>query len=260
MKNNLKFLDLWNKRSLIMTLAIIDLKSRYRHSVLGIAWSFLEPLFILTILNLVFSNLLKADIENFPIFLILNLVLFNMFTRGTSMSSESILGRAGIIQSVSLQREIFPLASTITASIMMLIEFSIVVIFVAVFQFVPTSTVFLLLAIIPLLFILTFGISLALSTLNVHYRDTRIIWTVIIQGLFFFSPIVYKMEFLPDAIADIAKIFPLAHLIEMSHNALLYNMLPSDDDLMYVVGTCFLTLFVGWIIFRKLNPSITEAL
>lgn len=252
--------DLWNKRSLIMTLAVIDLKARYRHSILGIAWSFLEPLFILTILYLVFSNILLADIENFPIFLILNLVLFNMFTRGTSMSSESLLGRTGIIQSISLKREMFPLASTITASIMMLIEFSIVVIFVAVFQFVPTSTVFLLLATIPLLFILTLGISLALSTLNVHYRDTRIIWTVIVQGLFFLTPIVYKLDFLPDVVVRFVKIFPLAHLVEMSHNALLYNILPSNNDLLYVIGTCFLTLLVGWLIFRRLNPTITEVL
>ena len=120
-------------KSLIFTFAIMDLKLRYRNSILGIAWSFLEPLFILSILNLVFSTILLNNIDYFPIFLILSLVMYNMFTRSTSMSTESMLSKATIIKSVYLKREIFAISSTITAFFMMLIEFSIVIVFIIIF-------------------------------------------------------------------------------------------------------------------------------
>ena len=116
--------EIFNKRDLIKEFAVLDLKIRYRNSILGVGWTFLEPLLILTILNIVFSSILKNGIENYPIFLILGLTMFNMFTRGTSMSADSIIARANIIKSVNIRREIFPIASNVTALMMTLVEFS----------------------------------------------------------------------------------------------------------------------------------------
>jgi ABC-type polysaccharide/polyol phosphate export permease len=250
--------EILKSRTLIFTLAVLDLKSRYRHSILGIGWSFLEPLLILTILNAVFSNILKNNIENFPIFLILGLTLFNMFIRSTSAATESILGRSHIIKSVYLRREIFPIASVITAFLMMLIEFSIVIIFVLIFQFSPTFTVLFLPIPIFLLFILAVGMALPLSVMNIHYRDIRVIWTVVAQGLFFLTPIFYQINFLPSPISDLVRLSPLALLVEMSQNALLFNKLPSYENLIYVTITSFSILILGWLIFRKLNKTVDE--
>lgn len=247
-------------RHLIMAFAIIDLKLRYRHSLLGVGWSFLEPLLILSILNIVFSTILKNNIEHFPIFLILSLTMFNMFTRGSSMSIESILGRSPIIKSAYLRREIFPIASNITALIMMCVEFLIVIAFIIFFRFIPTTTAFIIPYFLLLLFVFTLGISLPFSILNVRFRDVRIIWTVITQALFFLTPIFYKIDFLPSPISDLIRLNPLALLIEMSHNALLYDKLPTITDLVYTTTVSFLTLIVGWAIFRKLNHTIDEVI
>lgn len=252
--------EIFHFRHLITTFAIMDLKLRYRHSLLGVGWSFLEPLLILTILNIVFGTILKNNIENFPIFLILSLTLFNMFTRGTSMSVESILGRSPIIKSAYLKREIFPLASNITAFLMMCIEFSIVIAFIIFFQFVPTYTVLIIPYFLMILFIFTLGLSLPLSILNVRFRDVRIIWTVITQALFFLSPIFYKIDFLPSPVSELVRLNPMALLIEMSHNALLYDKFPTAYELVYTTTTSILVLIVGWIVFRKLNHTIDEVI
>ena len=103
-------------RTLITTFAIMDLKLRYRNSILGVVWSFLEPLLILTILNLVFSTILSNNIEHFPIYLILSLTMYNMFVRSTSMSMESMLSKAEIIKSVYVKREVFALSSNLTSN------------------------------------------------------------------------------------------------------------------------------------------------
>ena len=229
MKTELR--EIFHFRHLITTFAIMDLKLRYRNSLLGVGWSFLEPLLILTILNVVFGTILKNNIENFPIFLILGLTMFNMFTRGTTMSIESILGRSPIIKSAYLKREIFPLSSNITAFLMMCIEFSIVIAFLIFFRFVPTYTVLIIPYFLIILFIFTLGMSLPLSILNVRFRDVRIIWTVITQALFFLTPIFYKIDFLPKQIAELVRLNPMALLIEMSHNALLYGKLPTAHEL-----------------------------
>ena len=258
MQRDLK--EILHFRHLITTFATMDLKLRYRHSLLGVGWSFLEPLLILTILNVVFSTILKNNIENFPIFLILSLTLFNMFTRGTTMSIESILGRSPIIKSTYLRREIFPISSNITAFLMMCIEFSIVIAFIIFFHFVPTYTVLIIPYFLIILFIFTLGISLPLSILNVRFRDVRIIWTVITQALFFLTPIFYKIDFLPSPISELVRLNPVALLIEMSHNALLYNKFPTYNELIYTTMTSILVLIVGWAIFRKLNHTIDEVI
>lgn len=245
-------------RHLVTTFAIMDLKLRYRNSILGIAWSFLEPLLILSILNIVFSSILKNYIENFPIFLILGITMFNMFTRGTSISIESILGRANIIKSTYLRREIFPLSSNLTAFFMMLIEFTIVFFFILIFQFNPTATIFFLPITLFLLLVFTLGLSFPLAALNVHYRDVRIIWTVVTQALFFLTPIFYKIDFLPSPISDLVRFNPLALLIEMAHNSVLYDKLPSGADFAYVAIASFSVLIVGWLIFKKLDSGVDE--
>ena len=245
-------------RSLILTFAILDLKLRYRHSILGIGWSFLEPLLILSILNLVFSTILKNNIENFPIYLILSLTMYNMFTRGTTLSIESMLAKAGIIKSVYIKREIFSISSNLTTFFMMLIEFIIVIFFIIIFQFTPTITVIMIPIYVILLGVFTLGVSLPLSALNIRLRDTRIIWAVITQALFFLTPIFYKIEFLPEPLSTLVRLNPLALLMELAHDALLFNMWPSSADLAYVTASSFIILFTGWAIFRKLNQRIDE--
>lgn len=249
---------IFKQKSLIWEFAKIDLKSRYRNSTLGVLWSFLEPLFILTILNFVFSNLLITKVENFPIFLILNLVLFNYFVRATTASSESLLSRANIIKMLFINREIFPVAANLTALSMMAIEFSIVIVFVVIYQFIPSATILIIPLLIVLLICLTNGLSMILSVINVRYRDTRVIWGVITTGLFFLTPIFYRIDFLPTPIADIVRLNPLALILEMTHNAFLFDTLPNWNDLVYVMVSSIAVLVIGWLIFKKLNPGIVE--
>ena len=252
--------EIYHFRHLITTFAIMDLRLRYRHSLLGVGWSFLEPLLILTILNVVFSTILKNNIEHFPIFLILSLTMFNMFTLGTSMYVESILGRSPIIKSTYLRREIFPISANITALLMMCIEFSIVIAFIIYFRFVPTYTAVMIPYFLAILFIFTLGVSLPLSILNVRFRDVRIIWTVVVQALFFLTPIFYKIDFLPGTVSWLIRLNPLALLREMSHVALLYNKLPSYHDLAYTTITSVVVLIAGWAIFRRMNHTIDEVI
>jgi len=110
-------------KSIIFTLAQTDLKVQYKSSILGIFWIFLEPLLIFLVLFVVFSTILKQDIQNYQIFLLLGIIQFRMFSRGSSTGIESLLARAGVISSIKISKSIFPFSANLTSFYMMCLEF-----------------------------------------------------------------------------------------------------------------------------------------
>jgi len=107
---------------------------------------------------------------------------------------------------------------------------------------------------------MTLGVSLPLSVLNVHYRDVGVIWTVVLQAGFFASPIIYKLDLLPENIQQILWLNPMTHVIEAAHNLLLYDTYPDPYSITYMITTTVGLLLIGIVIFRRYNPDIVEVL
>ena len=252
--------SLWDKRDLIWHLALTDLKIRYKNSILGFGWTIFEPLLMLTVFYLVFTNIFKTGIENFALYLIIGIVVWNMFARGTTMNTVSILNKSNIVTKLFFPREILIVSTTITAFLMMVFEFAIIGAFFIGSQFLPPLSSLMFIPILGILFILTLGVSLALSVLNVKLRDVGVIWTVIIHAGFFLTPIIYRIDFLPENIQIILLINPLTHFIEAAHNLMLYGVYPDILSILYMIISSFVILIIGITIFRKYNPDIVEKL
>ena len=137
LKTDLK--DIWKRRFLILTFAINDLKLRYRNSFLGFLWTIAEPLLMLTVLYLVFTNILKTDIENYAIYLLLGLVLWFFFVRATTASLASIINRGNILTKISLPREIPPISSCLTSFFMTVFEIGVFFLFMIPLQFIKRA-------------------------------------------------------------------------------------------------------------------------
>lgn len=238
----------------------MDLKLRYRSSVLGILWSLIEPLLMLTILFIVFSSILKTDIPNFPIFLLLGIILFQLYSRTTAMGMESILSKAGIVSTVSTPRIVFPVSSSLTAFYMMLVEFIVFFGFLIVFQYIPSPTILFLPIVVLLVYILGLGLAISLSVLNIRYRDMRSVWTIILQASFFLTPIFYKLDFLPEIIRQFIQFSPLAQLVEMAHIVVLENKLPDPFWFAYTVLSVVSIFLISLLVYTKLNKNLVEQL
>src|SRR5208337_3017536 len=128
---------IWKNRHLILTFAVNDLKLRYRNSFLGFLWSIIEPLLMLLVLFVIFSTLFRSTIPNYPLFLLLGLVLWYMFNRATNMGLVSITGRGGILTRISFPRSVPAISACITAFLMMMFEFLVIGAFMIAFRFVP---------------------------------------------------------------------------------------------------------------------------
>ena len=172
-----------NKKSLIWDFAIYDLKMRYRNSVLGFFWTILEPLLLLSVLYIVFTNVFETSIENFPLYLLLGLIMWNMVVRGTQTAIHSISSRAGLLTQIYIPHDVPAISASLTSLIMLAFEMIIFGIFLVIFQFIPPITILVLPLILILEFFLVLGLALPLSVLNVRLKDIQFVWNVMVIGL-----------------------------------------------------------------------------
>lgn len=251
---------LWAKKSLIWDFAISDLKVRYRNSVLGFIWTFLEPLLLLSVLYIVFTNVFKSQIPLFPLYLLLGLIMWNMLVKGTQLALSSIISRSGILSQIYIPLMIPPISSSLSSLIMLALEMIVFGIFLIAFHFMPPPTIIILPLILILEFILLIGISLPLATLNIKFRDTQFVWNIILQAGFFLSPVFYKIDILPKQIQSIIIFNPMVEILNMAHNAVLYDILPSNEEIIISVGMTLIIFSIGYIIFKKISIHAIEEL
>jgi len=254
------FHELWNYRELIIRLAWGDFKLRYKSSALGFFWSLLEPLLMLVVLYVVFSNLMRVQVEHYQLFLLLGIILWNFIDRGTSMSIWGIIGKPSLVQKVYFPRDILVISTCITALMMTALEFVVFIIFMVIFRVLPEMTV----AYFPILFILEFliilGLSMALAALNIYFRDVQFIWRLVVQVGFFATPVIYPITIFPEKIRWIVMLNPMARIITMMTDCTLYGIPPEPASLAYVALFTLVVLMLGYAVFDRLEPRFAEAI
>jgi lipopolysaccharide transport system permease protein len=252
--------EMWKFRGILFNFAITDLRIRYKNSVLGVAWSVLEPLFMLAVLFFVFSTMFKNTIEYFPIYLLSGIITYNFFKNSTSIALESLSNRSALITQIYFPRSIPAISSVMTASIMLIVELAVLGCFMVYFQFTPSIEILYLIPIYMLAFVFVIGISLGLSVLNVKYRDVQFIWGIILHAGFFLTPIFYEFDMLPEYVQNILQLSPIVQIVEMVNHVTIYGTLPSIISVLYSVGSIFAVLVIGYLIFRKYQARIVEEL
>lgn len=250
--------EIIKRRSMIWDFAISDLKLRYRSSALGFFWTFLEPLLMLLVLYIVFTNVFKSTIEFFPLYLLLGLIMWNMTVRGTQIALTSIISRQGILLQIFIPLEIPVISSTVTVLIMLTLELVVFSIFLIAFQFIPPITIIILPLIIGIEFVLILGISFPLAVINVRIRDIQFAWNVLLHAGFFLHPIFYKLDILPEQVQQMIKFSPMVQILNFARDTSLYNKMPSSNDILLTLGTTFLIFIVGYGIFIKFSKHTME--
>ena len=250
--------EMWSMHGILFNFAISDLKIKYRNSVLGILWSFIEPLLMLGVLFFVFSTMFKFEIENFPIYLLIGIITWNFFKNGTSIALSSLTNRSSLITQIYFPRSIPSISATFTASFILLTELIVLVVFMIILGYVPPNTIILLIPIYLLGFLFIFGVSLPLSVLNVKYKDVEFIWGVVLQAGFFLTPIFYRFDMLPDYVQSILQFSPMVQIVMMVQHVTLFGTLPSVNSVLYAVFSISVITLIGYMIFRKLQSRIVE--
>lgn len=204
-------------RALLSELVRTDFKLRYQGSVLGYAWSLLRPLMIFLILYVVFVYFLKfgSDIEHFPIYLLLGIVLWQFFADMTSQSLGSIVGRGDLIRKIRIPRWMIVFSSSISAVINLALNLVVVAVFLVFNQVDITWGILWLPFIILEIYLFALGISLLLSAAFVKYRDITYVWEVVMQAGFYLTPILYPLTMITnETFQKLILINPMAQAIQ----------------------------------------------
>lgn len=255
-------------RALLAELVRTDFKLRYQGSALGYAWSLLRPLMIFLILYIVFVRFLRfgGDIEHFPIYLLLGIVLWNFFAEMTNQSLTSIVSRADLIRKVKIPRWIIVLSSSISAVINLILNLLVVFILMIIAQVPIMYTIALLPFSLFELYLFALGCSLLLSALFVKYRDIVYIWEVFLQAGFYATPVLYTMSMIENETAQkILLLNPVAKSIQSARYELVTHQTTTTYSVFnggwyYLIPTLFVILLLVFSIrfFRKQSKDFAE--
>jgi len=255
-------------RILLRELVSTDFKLRYQGSALGYAWSLLKPLFLFIILYIVFVYFLKIgqDIEHFPVYLLLGIILWNFFTEMTSQSLGSIVGRGDLIRKIKIPRWIIVFSSSVSALINLGLNLIIVVVFMIINQVEITPAVLLLPLSILEIYIFALGLSLLLSAAYVKFRDLSYIWEIVLQAGFYATPIIYPLSMVTiDIVQKILLMNPIAQAIQYArYNTITTEAITSStlfSSVIYILIPIVVTLIVfviGVLYFRSQSRYFAE--
>lgn len=258
-----------------------DFLLRYQGSFLGIAWSVLKPLMLFCVMYVVFVKFLRFSdgTDTFPLVLLLGISMWNFFTESTSMGLSSIIARGDLLRKVNFPKYIIVVSATINALICMLINLGVVVLACILSGVQFTANVLWLPLNLVQLYLLSLGVALLLSTLNVYFRDAQHIWEVVLQGLFYATPIIYPLSMVEQKLAEVAPgagilveklmlLNPAAQIIQdIRHNLIAPATTPIIWELsnniffqMIPVVLTFVLLFWGIHVFKKYSPKFAEVM
>jgi lipopolysaccharide transport system permease protein len=248
---NLGLREVWRRNELLLLLTRHQISVRYKQMLLGILWSFLEPLGQLVLLTLVFGYRLKVDTEGYPyaLFAFAGLAPWFLFSRATTAAAGSLLDNLSLISKVYFPRLILPLAAVgreLADSLLMLMLLLVVA---AAYGFLPTPRM----AILPLVFLYAALIALAcglcLASLAVKFRDVRPVLSLLLQAGMFATPIVYSAKLVPEWLRFAYELNPMLWVVELSRWALLERPLELTMPFYLSLALVAAVLFCGLIVF-----------
>ena len=258
---------LWN---LTRTLAATDWKVRFYGSALGYVWSLLRPLMLFGIIYFVFSEIIGAGagIEHYGVILLLAMILYFFFSEVTGAGVTAMVDRESLLRKVGFPRAVVPLSVALVAAMNLALNLVVLAIFVLVSGVEPRWTWLLLPIPFVLMLVFATGMAMLLSALYVRYRDVRPIWDVILQALFYATPILYPIEAVikqSDTLATIALLNPLATLVQEARHLLtgapsVTSVLDSDALLLVPLSILVGLTWLGVRVFERLAPLAAEEL
>lgn len=238
-------------RFLLEQLVSRDFKTKYKRSVLGVLWSFLNPLLSMTVQYVVFSTIFKSNIQNFAVYLLIGIVFFNFFMEATSMGLSSIVGNAPLIAKVYIPKYIFPVSRVISSVINFLLSLIPLLLSILVTRTAITPAILLFLFPAICTFAFCVGMSMLLSSMMVFFRDTQFLWNVVSMLWVYATPIFYPETILPAKWMFVFKMNPLYHFIRFARTIILQGVSPEPQAYLFCLIAAIVPLILGVFVFKK---------
>jgi ABC-2 type transport system permease protein len=255
---------------LLWLISVNEFKKTFFGTALGYVWSLVRPLLLFAVLLVVFTKIIRlgSDVPHYPVLLLFNLVVFGFFQEATGGAVGSVLAQEGIVRKTQFPRLVIPLSSVLVALFTLGLNLIVVVIFLLASGVGPMWTWLLFPVILGLLFVLTCGVSLLLSALNVRFRDVAIIWTVLATVLMYGTPLIYPLDIIgPSFLREVLLLNPLTLIFEQARVWIIdpnaATAVQAAGGWLHVIPAAAIYVVVcilGVWVFRREAPKIAELL
>lgn len=253
--------ELYAYREMIFSLVRRDLKGRYKGSVLGFMWTFINPLLQLVVYTLVFSVILRNDIKDFYLYLFVALVPWIFFSTSVSGGSGCIWSQQDLVKKIYFPREVLPISFVTSQFINMLLSLLVVltIIIITGKGLNPIALLYLP-AVMIIEYFLALGMAMITSAVTVYIRDLEYLLGIITMAWQFLTPIMYPIEMVPDSLMPIFYLNPMTPVIIAYRDILYYKQLPKMETLIQALFLGIFLMVAGYIIFSKLKRHFAEEL
>lgn len=260
--------ELYDYREMIFSLVKKDLRGRYKGSVLGFLWTFINPLLQLIVFTLVFSIIMRAGYEQYYLFLFVALVPWMFFASSVQDGSTSILREKDMVKKIYFPREVLPIATVTSGFVNMILTF-IVIFFVVIIS--GRGINLLAVACLPIVMIVEYifcmGCAMMVASVTVYFRDLQYILGIVVMALQYLTPVMFDVKMVEDSVAGhtfgplilfLFNLNPMTQIIKIYRQILYYRQVPNLTDLFvaFVIGIMF--IIVGEILFKKLQKGFAE--
>jgi len=252
--------ELYDYREMLSNLVKKDLKVRYKGSVLGFLWTFLNPLLQLIVYTIVFSTIMKVNIDKFYIYLFIGLIPWLFFATCIQAGTTSILINKDLVKKIYFPRIILPI-STVNSAFMNMLYSMVIVIFTLVVSGIGLSRYILFLPIAMIVqYLLVLGMIFIFSALNVYFRDLEHILNIVVMIWFYLTPVVYTMDMIPKEYRFWFYLNPMTGIINFYRDILYYKQMPSFSSFGGILVYGVLMIILGYFIFDRLQKKFAEEL
>lgn len=254
------FKRIYNYRELLKTSVQKDVRGKYKNSFLGVLWSFLNPLLQIAVYAFVFGTILNVSEENYAVFICCGLIPWTFFSTSISRASYTMIENANILKKVYFPREILPIAVVTSEMVNFIISSIIIVVFV-LFSGLGISWTWLFYPLILLvIYLFLIAVAFFVSSITVYFRDLQHFIGVILQLLFYATPIAYSAARVPEKFSWVVKLNPVAYIIEGFRDVFITHTIPNVSELSILAGISLILCIVGYMVFNKLQEGFAEEL
>lgn len=252
--------DFEKDKFILKQLVTKDFKIKYRRSVLGVAWSVLNPLLMMVVMSIVFSTIFgqsrngSITPEMYPLYLIVGNITFSVMSESTNQALMSIIWASSLLKKVKVHRWVFPVQKVLFS----LVNFSFSLVAVALvmlfFRVIPTWHLILLPVCLLLLMCFCMGLGMMLSALAVFFRDVMHLWTVVITAWMYLTPIFWTTDYISQMahwIQVLVVLNPMYNYLQFMRDIFLFNTVPSALTFGLCVAWAVLALAIGYTVFHK---------
>lgn len=248
-------------RDMIFSLVHRDLRGRYKGSVLGFFWTFLNPLLQLMVYTFVFSIIMRAGVEDYYLFLFVTLVPWTYFSTSLSGGASCVLGQSNLVNKIYFPREVLPIAHVLSQLVNMLLTFIVVVVVLLISGkgVNPVAWIFFPIVVLQET-LLAVGFTFLLSSITVFFRDVGYLTGVLMMLWQYVSPVLYGVDMVPERFRALFYLNPLTPIMVAYRDIFYYKQFPQLNT--FVTGTVMgvVVLIIGWIVFGNLQKKFAEVM